>query len=112
MLGYRVWPVVLLAATLLYSSVLGAVIAVPILAAANTLEGLFAAYLVNRFAGGRHALQTPRHALRFAGLSALLSVCCGSMISTLTLVLFGLAPVANLDAIWMSWSMGSFSGIS
>jgi diguanylate cyclase (GGDEF)-like protein len=109
-LGYRVWPVVLLAATLLYSSVLGAVVAVPILAAANTLEGLLAAYLVNRFAGGRHALQTPRHALRFAGLSALLSVCCGSMISTLTLFLFGLAPAANLDAIWMSWSMGSFSG--
>jgi len=109
-LGYRVWPVVLLAATLLYSSVLGAVVAVPILAAAHTLEGLFGAYLVNRFAGGRHALQTPRHALRFAGLSALLSVCCGSMISTLTLVLTGLAPVANIDSIWMSWSMGSFSG--
>jgi integral membrane sensor domain MASE1 len=41
-LGYRVWPVILLASTLLYSSVLGAVAAVPILAAANTLEGLLA----------------------------------------------------------------------
>jgi diguanylate cyclase (GGDEF)-like protein len=109
-LGYRVWPVILLAALLLYSSVLGTVAAVPVIAAAQTLESLFAAYLMNRFAGGRHALKTPRHALRFAGLSGLLAVCCSSMVSTLTLVLLGLAPAANLDAIWMSWSMGSLSG--
>jgi hypothetical protein len=63
-LGYRVWPVILIAATLLYGSVLGAVVAAPFLAAANTAEGLFLAYLVNRFAGGRHALQTPRAARR------------------------------------------------
>ena len=109
-LGYRVWPVVLLSATLLYSSVLGAVPAVPILAAANTAEGLFGAYLINRFAGGRHVLQTPRHALRFAGLAALLSVCTSSMVASLTLILFGLAPVAIADVLWMNWSLGSFSG--
>jgi diguanylate cyclase (GGDEF)-like protein len=109
-LGYRVWPVVLLAATLLYSSVLGAVPAVPILAIANTAEGLFAAYLMNRFAGGRHALQTPRHALRFAGLTALTAVTCSSMVAALTLVLLGLAPLAIFDGIWMNWSLGVFSG--
>src|SRR6187431_2500783 len=62
-LGYRVWPIVLLGGTLLYSSVLGVVPAAPILAAANTAEGILLAYLVNRFAGGRHALQTPKHAM-------------------------------------------------
>jgi len=40
-LGYRVWPVILLAATLLYCSVLGVVPASLILAAGNTAEGLF-----------------------------------------------------------------------
>ena len=109
-LGYRVWPVILLAATLLYASVLGAIPAVPIIAIANTAEGLFAAYLMNRFAGGRHALQTPRHAIRFAGLTALTAVCCSSMVATLTLVLFQLAPLAEYDTIWMNWSLGVFSG--
>ena len=109
-LGYRVWPVVLLAATLLYASVLGAVPAVPILAAGNTAEGLFAAYLMNRFAGGRHALQTPKHALRFAGLVALTSVCCSSMVASLTLTLFGLAPLASADMLWLNWSLGAFAG--
>lgn len=109
-LGYRVWPVVLLASLLLYASVLGPVVAVPILAGAHTAEALFGAYLMNRFAGGRHALQTPRHALRFAALTALTSVCCSSMVATLTLVLLGLAPAALADSIWMSWSLGVFSG--
>ncbi|HXT70190.1 MAG TPA: diguanylate cyclase [Vicinamibacterales bacterium] len=109
-LGYRVWPVILLAALMLYASVLGPVVAVPILAVANTAEGLFAAYLMNRYAGGRHALQTPRHAMRFAGLTALTSVCCSSMVATVTLSLLGLAPIADANNIWMSWSLGVFGG--
>jgi integral membrane sensor domain MASE1 len=101
---------VLLSALLVYGSVLGAVPAVAILAVANTAEGLFGAYLMNRFAGGRHALQTPRHALRFAGLTALTSVCCSSMVATLTLVLLGHAPLELATDIWMNWSLGVFSG--
>jgi len=109
-LGYRVWPVVLLGATLLYASVLGAVPAAGILAIANTGEGLLLSYLVNRFAGGRHALQTPRHALRFAGLSLLTALTCGASVATLTLVLFGLAPVTLVDSLWINWAFGSFAG--
>jgi diguanylate cyclase (GGDEF)-like protein len=109
-LGYRVWPVVLLGGTLLYSSILGVVPAAPILAVANTAEGLFLAYLVNRFAGGRHALQTPGHALRFAGLTALAAVTCGATVAGLTLVLLGMAPVTDYTTIWLNWSLGTFSG--
>ncbi len=109
-LGYRVWPVILLAALLLYASLLGPVVAVPILAVANTAEGLFAAYLMNRYAGGRSALQTPRHALRFAGLTVLTSVSCSSMVATITLSVVGLAPIADANVIWLSWSLGAFSG--
>ena len=109
-LGYRVWPIILLGGTLLYSSVLGVVPAAPILAAANTGEGLLLAYLVNRFAGGRHALQTPKHAMRFAALAALTAVTVGATVGTLTLVLFQLTPIPTSDWIWITWSIGSFSG--
>jgi diguanylate cyclase (GGDEF)-like protein len=109
-LGYRVWPVILLAATLLYCSVLGVVPAAPILAVANTAEGLFLAYLVNRFAGGRHALQTPKHALRFAALTALTSVTCGATIATITLSLFQLTTWDLYGSVWVTWSLGSFAG--
>jgi len=109
-LGYRVWPIVLLGGTLLYCSVIGVVPAAPILAAANTGEGLLLAYLVNRFAGGRHTLQTPKHAMRFAALAALTAVTCAATIASLTLVFFQLIPVTSYDAAWATWSIGSFSG--
>jgi diguanylate cyclase (GGDEF)-like protein len=109
-LGYRVWPIILLAGVLLYASVLGMVPVVPILAAANTAESLFLAYLVNRFAGGRHTLQTPKHALRFAGLSMLTAVTCSATIASVALVLFNLAPANDYSPIWLNWSLGSFAG--
>jgi diguanylate cyclase (GGDEF)-like protein len=108
-LGYRVWPLILLGGTLLYSSVLGVVPAAPILAAVNTGEGLLLAYLVNRFAGGRHALQTPKHALRFAALAALTAVMCATP-AIFTLAVFQLVPTSTSDTLWATWSLGSFSG--
>lgn len=109
-LGYRVWPIILLAATLLYCSVLGVVPASLLLAAGNTAEGLFLSYLINRFAGGRHTLQTPKHALRFAGLTALTSVTVGATVGTIALVFSGLVSPTLADALWMNWSLGSFAG--
>src|SRR5215467_16357429 len=52
-LGYRVWPAVLAGSTILYAITIGAVPAVVAMAGGNTMEGVLAAYLVNRFAGGR-----------------------------------------------------------
>src|SRR3972149_510262 len=89
-LGYRVWPIILLASTLLYCSVLGVVPAAPLLGAANTGEGLLLAYLINRFAGGRHVLQRPKHTFRFAGLAALTAGCCGAAMAPITLAGTGL----------------------
>ena len=109
-LGYRVWPAILLASTLLYAAVLGAVPAVLVMAAGNTAEGLLAAYLVNRFAGGRQTLQTPRNSFRFAGLTALSSSTISATVGSLTLVLFGLAPVTDYDAIWLNWAIGNYAG--
>src|SRR5688572_13573514 len=72
--GYRVWPAVLVSAVLLYSSTIGPTPVVLAIGVASTVEGLLAAYLINRFAGGRHALQNPQNSFRFAGLTALTSM--------------------------------------
>lgn len=109
-LGYRVWPAILLAAVLLYAAVLGPVPAVLILAAANTAEGMLAAYLVNRFAGGRHALQTPQNCFRFAALTVLSSLSGSAAVAAATLALFGHAVWSDFGIIWMNWSLGSVAG--
>lgn len=108
-LGYRVWVAILLAALVLYSSVLGMVPAVAIMAAGTTAEGLLASYLINRFAGGRSVLQNPKNALRFAGLTLLTSTTIGPTVVTLTLVLFGLARLTDIETVWFSVALGTFA---
>ena len=109
-LGYRVWPAILLAAALLYAAVMGPEPPVLLMAAGNTGEGMLAAYLINRYAEGRHALQNPRNTARFAGVTLITSATVGATVGTLALVLFGRATWAQFDGIWLESSIGSFAG--
>src|SRR5256885_6425832 len=54
-LGYRAWPAILIGAFLVNISTSGSLAASLLIAVGNTLEGIIGAYLVNRFAHGRHA---------------------------------------------------------
>ncbi len=109
-LGYKVWPAVLLAAGLLYAAVLGPEVPVLILACGNAGEGMLASYLINRYAEGRHALQNPRNTARFAGVTVVTCAIVGATVGSITLVLFGKALWSDLGAIWMEWSIGSVAG--
>jgi diguanylate cyclase (GGDEF)-like protein len=109
-LGYRVWPAVLAAATILYAITIGAVPAVVAMAAGNTLEGVLTAYLINRFAGGRNAIQNPGNAFRFAGLVILASMTIGGTIGAASLSISGLASWMDYGKIWMTWSLGNMTG--
>lgn len=109
--GYRIWPVVFASATALYAYEIGVAAAVTGRAAGDTLQALLAAYLVNRYAGGRHALQTPRNSLRFAGVVMLANTTIGAMINTLVLVMTGLVPWAEYGVLWSTLALGSLVGM-
>ena len=109
-LGYRVWPGVLVASVIVYSIVLGGQPAVLAIAAGNTLECVLGAYLINRFGGGRHALQSPRDSFRFAGLTALSATTVSATIGTVSLILTGLAPLSQYLTLLVNWAGGHFAG--
>ena len=109
-LGYRVWPGVLVASVIVYSTVLGGQPAVLAIAAGNTLECVIGAYLINRFGGGRHALQSPRDSFRFAGLTALSATTVSATIGTVSLILTGVAPLSQYLTLWLNWAGGHFAG--
>jgi diguanylate cyclase (GGDEF)-like protein len=106
LLGYRVWPVVFGAAFILYAATLGPVPATVMMAAGNTCEGVLAAYLVNRYAGGRHALQNPRNSLRFTGVVLLTTATVSATIPALSLSLSGLAYWTDYGSLWLTMSLG------
>jgi diguanylate cyclase (GGDEF)-like protein len=108
--GYRVWVPVLAGGVIVYALVVGPSPAIVALAAGNTIEGLLAAYLINRYAGGRSALQNPLNSFRFAGLVLLSGTTVGATIGTATIALVNPIEIPNMGAIWMHWSLGNVAG--
>lgn len=109
--GYRIWPLVFAAVLVATASTLGPRPVVLLLATGHTLEALLAAYLVNRYASGRHALQNPRNSFRFAGVALLAATAFGATANALTLVVGGLVPATSYGVAWLSLGLGSLAGM-
>src|ERR1044072_6673511 len=73
LLGYRAWPGIFIGAFIVNLTTAGTVLTSIGIALGNTLEGLAAAYLINKFAGGRHAFERSTYIIRFAFLTAIVS---------------------------------------
>ena len=68
------------------------------------------AYLVNRFAGGRDAMECPSDIFKFAGLAGLFSTGISATFGTTSLALGGYANWTNYLSIWSTWWMGDAVG--
>jgi len=110
-LGYRLWLVIALASLILYATVFGLDPAVLGLAAGNVAEGLLAAYLVNRYANGRYALQSPRTCLWFAGVVLLAAMVSSAVLNPLSLIARRLVPAVSYGQLWLTQLAGSTAGM-
>jgi diguanylate cyclase (GGDEF)-like protein len=110
LLGTRVWPAIFAGAFAANLTTAGSVATSLGIATGNTLEGVVGAYLVGRFARGRHALEVPRDVLKFA----LLAAGCGTMVSATcgvtSLALGGFARWTDYGNIWLTWWLGDAAG--
>src|SRR5205085_347695 len=79
-----------------------------LIAAGNTLEGLAAAYLVNRFAGGRHVFDRPRTILMFLVLMVMLAAV-SAPVGVTNVILHGLESPDNAFGKWLTWWVGDFT---
>ena len=109
-LGYRVWPGVLVGAFLANVTTGGDVASSAGVAVGNTLEGFVGAYLVNRFARGRHAFERPQDMLRFAVLAGMASTAVSATFGVTSLSLAGIARWADYGTIWLTWWLGNAGG--
>jgi diguanylate cyclase (GGDEF)-like protein/PAS domain S-box-containing protein len=109
-LGYRVWPAILVGAFLANVTTAGSIATSIGIGFGNTLEALVGAYLVNRFAGGRHAFERARNIFKFALLAALISTAVSATIGVTSLSLGGFASWSDFKPIWITWWLGDASG--
>jgi PAS domain S-box-containing protein len=104
--GYRLWPGVWLGAFLVNVTTAGSLFTTICIAGGNTLEVLFGAWLVGRFANGRYAFERVGTILRFALWAALVSTLCGATVGVTSLALGGYAAWDKYLPIWATWWLG------
>jgi integral membrane sensor domain MASE1 len=66
LLGFSIWPAILAGAFLVNLTTAGSLLTSANIAVGNTLEGLLGAWLVQRFAHGVHAFESPPDILKAA----------------------------------------------
>src|SRR5437667_7038684 len=110
LLGYGVWPAILAGAFFANITTTGAVFPSIGIAVGNTMEGLLAAYLVNRFARGGRVFDRVRDIIRFTLLAAIVSTTVAASIGVASLALGGLVSVTDAPRVWLTWWLGDAVG--
>jgi diguanylate cyclase (GGDEF)-like protein len=110
LLGYRVWPVILVSAFVVNATTIGTVATSIGIAIGNTTEGLVGAYFVRRFAGGVTFTRHPQTLFQFAILAGMVSTTISATLGVTSLALGGYAAWAEYGSIWLTWWLGAAVG--
>ncbi len=111
MFGTSIWPAILAGAFLVNVTTAGGVLTSASIAVGNTLEGILAAWLLQRFAHGVHAFESPPDILKSALLAGLLSPIVSATIGVTSLVLGQNALLDEYPIIWLTWWLGDGTGM-
>ncbi len=109
--GISTWPAILAGAFLVNFTTAGSAVTSASIAVGNTLEGVLGAWLLQRFAQGIHAFDTPADILKAASLAGFLSPTLGATVGVASVMLGQYASQDELTVIWLTWWMGDATGI-
>src|SRR5262245_341572 len=108
--GRRVWPGVFIGALIVGLTTLASWPAAVGCAAGSTIEAVVGAWLVERFAHGCHAFQTPDGVFGYAVLAGLVATVIGATIGVASLVAGHQIDPASVGRVWLTWWMGDVTG--
>jgi signal transduction histidine kinase len=109
LLGYRVWPAILVGAFLVNITTTGDFATTLGIAAGNTLEAVCGATLVSAFACGTRAFDRAQDVFKFA-FAVILSAVIAATLGVTSLALGGFASWANYGPVWITWWLGDVTG--
>ncbi|MBI4525546.1 MAG: MASE1 domain-containing protein [Deltaproteobacteria bacterium] len=109
LMGYRVWPAILVGAFLVNMDNRGTIATSAGIAVGNTLEAVMGAWLVARFAQGQAAFDQARNIFSFVVFAGLLSTAVSATVGVTTLIFGGLARWEDFIPIWLTWWLGDMA---
>jgi diguanylate cyclase (GGDEF)-like protein len=110
-LGYRIWPAIFAGAFLVNITTAGSLATSLGIATGNTLEAMIGAYLVNRFANGRHAFNRAQDTFALAFLAGMLSTAVSATFGVTSLTLGGFSGWSDYGRVWLTWWLGDAAGV-
>ncbi len=110
LLGYWATPIIFLGAFFINFTTAGTVLTSLSIATGNTLEGLFAAYLINKLSGGVRTFYRATDIFIFVVMAGILATSISATFGATTLVLSKLADIADYGSIWITWWLGDMAG--
>jgi diguanylate cyclase (GGDEF)-like protein len=108
--GTRVWPAIWAAAFAANLTTAGSLATSLGIATGNAGEALCGAFLVNRFAGGRDAMDGSWNMFKFAVLAAGFSTTISATVGVTSLRAGGFVRPGTEGAVWMTWWLGDVVG--
>ena len=109
--GFSTWPAILAGAFLVNVTTAGSFVTSATIAVGNTLEGILGAWLLQRFAHGVHAFDSPPDILKSALLAGFLTPTVSATIGVASVMLGRYASFEEFTVIWLTWWMGDATGI-
>ncbi|HKT35595.1 MAG TPA: MASE1 domain-containing protein [Nitrospira sp.] len=109
--GISTWPAILAGAFFVNITTTGGILSSVSIAIGNTLEGILGAWLLQRFAHGVHAFESPPDILKAALLAGFLSPTVSATIGVTSLIIARFAAADDYVVIWLTWWMGDATGI-
>jgi diguanylate cyclase (GGDEF)-like protein len=111
LLGYRFWPAIFLGALITNLIIPGTpVTAAVFIAIGNTLEGVIAVRLINKFSGGVKAFDGAINVLKFSFFAGMVSTLVSPTIGVTVLSLSGIVSWAHYISVWATWWIGDTGG--
>ena len=107
--GYRIWPAIFAGAFLINATSLLSIPTAAGIALGNTLEGLTAAFLINRIANGQAVFERATDILKFAAI-AMYSTIISATIGVIALLLGDNITLEYAAPVWLTWWLGDVTG--
>src|SRR5262245_39584258 len=110
LLGYRIWPAIAIGAFIANLTTPTPALTSLGIAAGNTLEALFGAYLLNRFVGIEPSLKRFRDLFGLIFFGAIIGTTVSATVGVISLCLTGLQNWGRFGPLWGNWFLGDAMG--
>jgi signal transduction histidine kinase/CheY-like chemotaxis protein len=110
LVGYRMWPAVLVGAFVVNLTTAGTISTSAVIAAGNTMEAAVGAMIVRRFAAGIAAFESVPNIFRFTVFAAIPSTMIGATVGVTCLAIAHFVRWDLYGQVWMTWWTGDVVG--